>query len=139
MDWTGEQQLWLLLQSALVGAMIGCTFDAVSGWFRGRIYRRPLFWADVWLGVLAALVTFFGSLVIMDGLLHPMLFVGVFIGFLLEHYTIGKVIAFMMRWIHRFVMRFKGKIGSVLRHVCSWACRCFRKMCESCTSRAKNQ
>ena len=42
------------------------------------------------IGLLAAPITFGAALVWMDGQLHPLLFGGVAIGLLLEHWAVGK-------------------------------------------------
>ena len=84
MEWSGRQQLLFLVHSALVGAGIGLLFDCISGCLRLRKYRRYLFIIDGLFGALAALATFFGSLVITDGYMHPLLFLGIGLGFLIH-------------------------------------------------------
>lgn len=89
-EWTGQQQLLLLLQSAGLGCLIGAVFDLTTGLERG-IGRRWLVWLlDGLFGVTAALITFFGALAIMDGRLHPLLFGGILCGFLAEHTAVGR-------------------------------------------------
>lgn len=97
MEWNGKQQLLFLIQSSVIGNIVGLLFDGISGYFRGRSYRNCLFVADVFLGLVAAIITFFGALVITDGYLHPVLFVGVGIGFVSEHYLLGQ---WLSRWFH---------------------------------------
>lgn len=64
---------------------------------------------------------FLGSLVIMDGQLHPLLLIGVGIGLLLEHLTMGrylsKATAFfckytrqVMSWIARIINGFSTRL-----------------------------
>jgi len=98
LEWSGRQQLLFLVQSAGLGVLIGLVFDIITGVTRGACRRLRVFLLDVLFGVLAALITFFGTLAIMDGQLHPLLFVGALIGFLSEHGSVG-------RWISRGVCR----------------------------------
>lgn len=109
MEWTGWQQIVFLLQSICLGLAQGVLLDLLSGFGRraSPIRRISL---DVLFGVLAALMTFFGALVIMDGQLHPILFMGCALGMILEHVILGMWLA---KWI--YCMRlFFGKIGVFL-------------------------
>ena len=92
MGWTWRQQLWLLLQCMGLGVSLGVLYDlfgVVRLWRSRR--RRSLFLTDALFGVLAALVTFFTALAIMDGRMHPLLFFGSAFGFTVQHLTLGRV------------------------------------------------
>lgn len=89
-EWTGQQQLLFLLQSAGIGCLIGAVFDFTTGLERGIGLRWLAWLLDGLFGILAALITFFGSLAIMDGCLHPLLFGGILCGFLAEHAAVGR-------------------------------------------------
>ena len=92
MGWTWRQQLWLLLQCMGLGVSLGMLYDlfgVVRLWRSRR--RRSLFLTDALFGVLAALVTFFTALAIMDGRMHPLLFFGCAFGFTVQHLTLGRV------------------------------------------------
>lgn len=106
MEWTGAQQVALLLESGGLGVLLGLIFDIVGGFVRGGVHSRwRLFLADVFFGLLAALVTFFGSLAIMDGQMHPLLFGGCLLGFLAEHIgpgrQVGRLVCRLRRWMRR--------------------------------------
>ncbi len=105
MEWNGKQQLLFLMQSSVIGIIVGLLFDGISGYFRGRSYRNCLFVADVLLGLVAAIITFFGALVITDGYLHPVLFVGSGIGFVSEHYLLGQWLSLWFHFAHTKVSR----------------------------------
>ncbi len=109
-EWTGSQQLLFLLQSGGLGFGLGFLFDVFTGLGRagGRCRR---FWLDSFIGVLAALITFFGSLAIMDGVLHPLLFAGILVGFLAEHAGVGWLVS---RWLCGAVRRSSGFFGKML-------------------------
>ncbi len=100
MEWTGEQQLFLLLQSGMLGVVLGVVFDfcTIVDKCRRR-HRWMAFLCDILFFVLAAFITFFFSLAVMDGRMHPLLFVGSGVGILLEHWLIGR---YSGRWIYRF-------------------------------------
>lgn len=92
MGWTWRQQLWLLLQCMGLGVSLGVLYDLfgiVRLWRSRR--RRSLFLTDALFGVLAALVTFFTALAIMDGRMHPLLFFGSVFGFTVQHLTLGRI------------------------------------------------
>ena len=63
---------------------------------------------DAAFGVLAALLTFYGALAIMDGRMHPLLFVGLAVGFWLQHRTVG-------RWVSRWLYRAGRMLGRGIR------------------------
>lgn len=104
MEWTGEQQIQCLLQSICLGLMQGATFDVFTG--LGRQTTRFRRWVlDAFFGPIAGLMLFFGTLVIMDGQLHPLLLVGSLIGLLLEHITIGAWLAASVDLIHLWCLK----------------------------------
>ena len=115
MEWTISEQVRFVGQSICLGIMIGILLDIFSGLERNRtrIYR---FWLDVLFGPLAAILLFLGSLVIMDGQMHPLLIFGAFVGLLLEHLTLGrylsKAVVFLRKWCCKVTALF-GKICSV--------------------------
>ena len=111
MEWTGQQQIQFLLQSIVLGVLQGLCLDLVTNLFVER-RRRKWLWTDVLFGPLAAIITFFGALVIMDGQLHPLLFLGIALGMLAEHVTIGTLISFLLRYVRRKIDKIRRKIGS---------------------------
>ena len=104
-EWSGREQVYFFFQGVLAGVCIGFLFDVFTGW--GRAYRSALrvFVLDVVFGLLAAWFTFCASLVIMDGQLHPLLFLAMGLGMVSEHACIG-------RWVSR------GVCGAV--KLCGW-------------------
>lgn len=101
------QQLGFVPKSMVLGCCIGCILDISSGFWRGKKYRLKLYVSDVVCCALAAVITLFGSLVITDGQLHPMLFVGVVLGVIAEHCLVG-------RWLSLIICKAK-------RHLRAWA------------------
>lgn len=104
MEWSGQQQIQFLLQSVILGVLQGAILDMVTALVHHSRRGRWL-WTDVAFGPLAAVVTFLGSLVIMDGQLHPLLFVGIGLGMVLEHLTIGSILGRCIRWARRQINR----------------------------------
>lgn len=88
MEWTGNQQIWFFLQSVLLGCVQGVLLDILTGFARVS-HRKKWLWTDVVFGPMAAVITFLGALVIMDGQLHPLLLFGVFSGMAIEHLLVG--------------------------------------------------
>ena len=75
LEWGGAQQLLLLFRSAVFGVVLGFCFDLVTG--IGRcVPKRSRFFIDLLFCVLAAPGTFFFCLVVTDGKMHPILFLG---------------------------------------------------------------
>ena len=128
MEWSGYQQVLFLAPCALIGVAIGGLFDVFSGWFRGRAYRRRLFAADVLLGALSAVITFFGALVVMDGHLHPLLFFGLLFGFLLEHYTVGKMIGRFLCRCHCLLSGLRRKLVRIMQCALAFCVRLAKKV-----------
>ena len=94
------QQLNVLLQSTALGGGIGTLFDVCGGFWRGKKYRRQMFLTDVVLCALSAVITFFGALIVADGQLHPVLFVGILLGVVAEHYAVGRWLGFLSFKMH---------------------------------------
>ena len=108
MDGYGMQQFVVLLKSVVIGGVIGILLDAYSGFLREKRYRYSLFVSDVLFGLVAAMVTFFGALIVTDGYLHPVLMVGIGCGCIAEHWLIGRWLAVLFFWLHcalRFLLR----------------------------------
>ena len=114
------QQFDVLFKSVIIGGLIGILLDAYSGFWLGKRYRFTLFVSDVLFGVVAAMMTFFGALVVTDGYLHPVLVVGIVCGCVAEHWLIGRWLAALFFRMHcvwrsslcyskRFLADFMGK------------------------------
>ena len=99
MEWTGRQQIIFLLQSIGLGATIGLFLDGLATLMLRRV-RQNQFILDVALGGVTALLVFFGSLVILDGQLHPLLLFGSTAGMVVEHLVVGL-------WIRKWLMRMR--------------------------------
>lgn len=98
-EWSSMQQLGFLLKSMVLGCCIGCVLDISGGIWRGKKHRHKMYVSDVVCCILAAVITFFGALVITDGQLHPVLFAGIIFGVIAEHFVVG-------RWLSLFVYKF---------------------------------
>ncbi len=115
-EWTKEQQIWLFLQSGGLGIALGVLFDFFNIPDKLRCRRRLLtFFCDVLFFVLAALVTFYFALAVMDGRMHPLLFCGSIGGFFLEHILLGRYIGGILYRVGYFVYW-------LLRQVFRWIC-----------------
>lgn len=101
LELTGWQQLSLCVQSLPWGMVIGVIFDVNSGIIRARNRDKWTVLLDAGFGVLAAVITFFGALVLLDGQMHPLLLFSILIGFLLEHYTFGRLLLSLLTRIWR--------------------------------------
>lgn len=87
------RQLWLLLYSCGLGVALGLLFEAFDVAVKiVRRRRRMVFIIDVSYLALASLISFYFSLAVMDGMLHPLLFGGSLFGFVVERMTIGRLI-----------------------------------------------
>lgn len=105
MEWTITEQMLFFAESICLGLIIGILLDLFSGLGRGQS-RGYRFWLDVLFGPLVAVLLFLGSLVILDGQLHPLLFFGSLCGAVLEHFTIGTYLSkfvFLLRKLSRTV------------------------------------
>lgn len=92
-EWSGIQQLSFIFKSLPIGVLFGVTLNIING--LGRIWRCrwKVFIADIVFSVIASVVTFFAALVITDGQLHPILFLGILLGLIITHFLCGKYIA----------------------------------------------
>ena len=98
-----EQQIILLLESCGLGVFLGVLFDIFSVPVRMcRRQRLTVFFLDVIFLIISSLITFYFSLAVMDGRLHPLLFGGCLFGFVLQHVTVGRFIGFAMYRIALF-------------------------------------
>ncbi len=121
MNWSGWQQIGLLAQCVPCGVIIGLVFEINSGLIRCDTRKPFQYCLDGIFGVIAAILTFFCALVLMDGQLHPVLFLGVLCGFLMEHFTIGRFV----EWGIVSLSRFARKTGGYIRIVFSLIFRGF--------------
>ena len=111
MEWTVPEQVYFFWQSICLGMGIGIVLDFLSGWGRGRS-RRYRIWLDVLFGPVSAVMLFFGSLVIMNGQLHPLLFFGVLIGAVLEHLTVGRYLSRVITFARKILQKAKKALGN---------------------------
>ncbi len=119
-EWIGRHQVALLIESGALGVCLGFVFDCFNVLSKMRRRNRlPVFLGDVAFFVLAALVTFFFSLAVMDGRMHPLLFFGIAIGMIVQHLTIGRLFSRALYLLLRFLYR-------VFRTVLSWITIPFR-------------
>ena len=107
MEWTGRQQILFLLQSIGLGIIIGLFLDGLAALMLRRV-RRNQFILDVAFGGVTALLVFFGSLVILDGQLHPLLIFGSTAGLAVEHLSVGL-------WIRKWLMRMRRAYHKIWR------------------------
>lgn len=98
-EWTGQQQWLFLMKSIPVGMAIGVMFSVINGLERKRVFCFQQVAADILFFIVSALITFFASLIIMDGHLHPILFGGLMIGFSFVHFLCGRHIAWFIRTV----------------------------------------
>lgn len=93
-DWSGRQQILLLCQSFVFGAVLGMLFSVINVLSRVFPRRRGLIFAfDVLFFVFSSFTTFFFALAQMDGRLHPLLFLGISLGFATLYFTTGRYLA----------------------------------------------
>ena len=128
MGWTGEQQIRLLLRCMGLGVLLGVLFDVCS--VIGAASRRRwgvILW-DALFGVLAALLTFYVSLAIMDGRMHPLLFAGSAIGFVTQHETLGRPGVRLMRRVAALIGRTKRFAAGKIRRFSAAVFRFFGQL-----------
>lgn len=116
-EWTGSQQLAFSAHSVVLGILVGFFTDVAFAVLCRDTRRRWLLF-DTLSGPLIALFVMFGALIIMDGHLHPLLFLGSFLGMIVEHLTLASAI----RWIIRNLCRL---LRLVKRIVLDWG-KCLR-------------
>lgn len=139
-EWTGYDQLRLLGMSILLGGCLGLLFSLFN--MAAKFRRRKLLFAcDVLFLLIASLATFFFSLATMDGYLHPLLFVGCVVGFVLFHVAIGRCLS---RWVYRFgrwllimIRRLIGLIFLPFRLAFSAVRRAFSSICVTSEKKAE--
>lgn len=125
MDWSGTEQLYHFLQCVIMGSVLGIQFELTCALI--RVIKSPIlrFIIDALYGVIASVITFFWSLIITDGRMHPVLFVGGLCGFLCEHYALGRFISRGMAW----VLKKTGQgIGKTIHHMDTWLSSCCRSV-----------
>ena len=125
MEWSGLQQLSFVPKGALIGMIIVVLLDVTGGYWRGRRYRICLFLSDLFLCAVAAVITFFGSLVFSDGYLHPVLLCGVVLGAIGGHYLLGRWLAWLFCKLHCLVKGGTRKVA-VLMVFAARLCFCRR-------------
>lgn len=135
LEWTGQQQLLFIWQSIGLGMLVGLAFDITTGFCRVTRRRWAIFLLDALFGVQAALITFFGALAIMDGQLHPLLFAGALVGFVIEHGSVGVCISRGVCWCCRFL----GRVGGALTAAETRIMGCFVQFSEKQRQQMRNK
>lgn len=110
-EWTGHHQLVLLLQSGAFGVCLGFVFDFFN--IPSKMHRRryaAVFLSDVLFFVLASVATFFFSLAVMDGRMHPLLFCGALLGMILQHLLIGRLFSRFLYCTARLLCKMIGRL-----------------------------
>lgn len=127
LEWGGAQQILLLLRSGFLGVVLGVLFDLLSG----ILYRKTKlirFISDIIFCLFAAMVTFFTSLVISDGLLHPVLFLGTLIGLSVSHFTIGRLLSRFSYQMAHFLHVCMGLFVVKIQHFYKRIAVCYRRI-----------
>ena len=112
-EWSGWQQIVFLVECIPCGAILGFFFELTSGFVRFSTSKSTKYLYDVLYGMMASVVTFFTALVIMDGQLHPILFLGIGFGFICEHIMLGRLVMQMVYMLVKTI----GKVSFVLRTI----------------------
>ena len=115
MEWTGQQQLLFFWQSTGLGMLVGLVFDITSGLCRVIRRRWVVFLLDALFGVQAALITFFGALAIMDGQLHPLLFIGILCGAVISYLLLGRFLSRLVCMTGRRITRIAAQSSLYMR------------------------
>lgn len=137
LEWGGAQQLLLLLRCGVIGLGFGVAFDLMTGLWRGAT-RSKRFVVDVVFCLLAALVTFYCSLILTDGKMHPILFMGLLAGALLEHLSVGRWVS---KWVSqgvRFARRWLARVGGFTASEIRRAVRGWLKLRRTWAGKVKN-
>lgn len=92
MEWSYWQPISFLFECIPCGVLLGFLFEITSGFVHCSSKKVIRYVWDGIYGVLAAVITFFCALVIMDGQLHPVLLMGLLFGFLIEHFSVGRLL-----------------------------------------------
>ncbi len=98
MQWSGYEQLKLFIASILLGCCLGLLFSLFNVASKLRHYRWIMFLSDAMFFAVASIISFFFALAMMDGLLHPLLFCGCLVGFVVFHAALGR---YLSRWLYR--------------------------------------
>lgn len=116
---TGWQQIRFCIACVPWGVLIGGLFDVNSGMIRASRKKMTILLLDGVFGPVAACITFFCALVVMDGQIHPLLLFGILSGFLLEHYTLGRILVRVSQrsvvCVHRCYRFCRGVVGHIGR------------------------
>ena len=115
-EWSGWQQIVFIFECIPIGTILGFLFEINSSFVRLSARKSTKYFLDSLFGLLASVVTFFTALVIMDGQLHPILFLGIGFGFFCEHIVLGRLVIQLLSMLVKTV----GKVSSVLRTI--WVC-----------------
>ena len=116
MEWTGREQVLFLWQSLKLGVAIGLLLDGIAALIL-RDERQGRFVLDVVFGGVTALLVFLGSLVILDGQVHPLLIFGSSIGIIAEHFLIGLWVRNRLLRVRRWLWSFAKKVALVVRKI----------------------
>ena len=114
-EWTGHQQLMFLLESICAGLLLGAVFGIFNGVGHIRNRRGRVFLLDVLYFVLAAVITFFSSLVVMDGQLHPLLFIGILCGAVISYLLLGRFLSRLVCMTGRRITRIAAQSSLYMR------------------------
>lgn len=120
LEWGGVQQLALLLQSGGLGVALGLLLS----WLSGLGYGKTKIWrfvSDMVFCVFAAVFTFYAGLVLTDGRLHPVLFLGLLSGMCVEHILVGK-------WVSRFAYKTTRLLRGIAAFLFALLMRFFEKI-----------
>ena len=97
-----NEQMLFFGESVCLGVLLGILLGIFSGLGR-NLKRVNRFWLDVLFGPLAGIILFLGSLVIMDGQLHPFLLLGALVGMLLVYMTVGVYLSGCVSFLYNLV------------------------------------
>ena len=117
-EWSWMQQIAFLMYSIPVGIVLGILLNVFNGFERLMKIRLNNFILDVAFAILSAVITFLSALVITDGQIHPVLFIGQLLGFLLVHYFCGKYISKCIYQLCKFLIKVVGCCRGLLSHIC---------------------
>ena len=114
-EWSGQQQILLLCQSVAFGGCLGFVFDLFNLPSKSsRRCRVMTFVCDVVFFAVAAIATFYYSLAVMDGRMHPLLFFGTAIGMVVQHLLIGRYFSRVLYLFGRCFCRLIQRAGKCI-------------------------